>query len=200
VKKSSNKHKNINNLRLLSMIVLVFTLLAVMTEHYIKRLNIPVVQMENSAAQYGQIKQPNDASKTTKLETFTDNRFGYQFSYPSDWKYEIMEGSTDAPEGFPYISKDDGSYKYIVFAYFKEKEGIAFDKSRAEKTEINGLAAWVGQNSDSDGVYYNTYTIEIAKGEYVSAILPVNDPAQKVTPESEDVKIAEKIVRSFRKI
>ena len=131
-------------------------------------------------------------------KTYTHSKFKYIFDYPPNWNVEIAGYSQEEPEGFPYVNKKDGSYKSIIFTYFKETETNKFETPNTVQTTINNLETYVLDKGFGGDHIFKSFSFKISENEYITARMPVDDPNIPIKPDSDDVKTAEKIIRTFR--
>ena len=139
-----------------------------------------------------------ESKENETWNTYTHPKYNYSFDYPSDWQVEMAGYSTLEPNGFPYVSKQDGSYQSITFNYDKETETNKMSLSGSKKMTINNLDAYKFEGIFGGDSVLNSYVFKISNDEYITARYPTEDPNIPIEKGSDDVVTAEKIVKTFK--
>lgn len=143
---------------------------------------------------------------TANWKTYTNEKYGYSFKYPSDWKVEISGYSKWETEGFPSVSKANGSYKSVVINFQQDEEGVfdpmgnenVFNPEGWGQITIGGLPSFSKKHQGGIDQYFDAYMVKIGEGKYISINITTENPNLSITPDSPNVQIANQILSTFK--
>lgn len=145
-------------------------------------------------------------NETADWKTYINSQFAYSFRYPPDWKVEISGFSKWEPNGFPFISKIDNSYRKIIVVYRQDEKGNfdpmgnenVFNPQGWEQTTIDSKPMFFKKHILGGDHYSDDYMVKIGEGKYININIVTEDPNQSVIPSSASVQKANQILATLR--